>query len=177
MAEEKVSSVVKEKLMPGESVIGQVKTNISDIIATDKRLLRFSSNNYEAIEYTDISGIKYGTFGGRKITSRVLIVFCSILLIGIAAMIWAAYFDSSVRNVSLGNAVLLSIVCGVFALLSLAAVFTFDYGYYQFESLKIGKDTEKYYRLMRPMFGSSKVDNFIKTASEKGGINLDKKKQ
>jgi hypothetical protein len=176
MAEEEVSSVVREKLMPGEEVVAQARTNISDLVATDKRILKFSSNGYEALDYSDISRIKYGSFTKRKITSRILIVFCALVLIGIAAAIWGAYFDETVRNVTLGAAVGVSIGCGIFALLSLTLVFSYDYGYYQVESGKIGKDMEKYWRVMRPMFSSSRVDKFFKTAAEKGGLKLDKKK-
>ncbi|OGO00692.1 MAG: hypothetical protein A2Y58_02865 [Chloroflexi bacterium RBG_13_51_52] len=176
MAEEKVSSVVQAKLMPGEVVIGQTRTNISDLVATDKRILRFSSNSFEALDYSDISGIRYGTFRGRKISSRILVVFCDLILIGIAIGVWGAYFDESVRNVTAANAVLISIVCGVFALLSIVFVFAYDYGYYRIESVKIGKNMEKYWSVRYPVFNSARVDKFFQAMSEKGGITFNKKK-
>ncbi len=177
MTEQKVSSVVQGKLMPGEVVIGQTRSAISDLVATDKRILKFSSNSFEAIDNTDITDIIHGTSKGRKTTSRILVIICAFLVVLIIIGIWAAYSQGNARNnVSLPTAILVTIVCVVFAFLSLTAVFTFDYGYYQIESTKIEKNSEKYWRIMRPIFGAKKIDEFFKSLSQQTGKPINKKK-
>ena len=178
MAEEKISSIVQAKLMPGETVIGQTKTMVSDLIATDKRILRFSSNDFDSIDNTEVTGIRYGTFKGKKMSSRIIVTFLCLVLVGMAIGIWGIHFDTSVRNnISLSNTILLSIGIGVFVLLMLTAIYTFDYGFYQIEGPKIDKKTEKYWKVMRPMFGAKKIDAFFQTVSKQTNKEINKKKR
>jgi protein-S-isoprenylcysteine O-methyltransferase Ste14 len=164
----KVSSIVQDKLVPGENVIRQLSNGKADFVATDKRLLRFSGKGFEQLNYTDIAAVNYKTSGGKKAATRVLIGVCLLIMLGITVGIWAAAFSSSVRNVSKLDAVIVTIVAvgiGIVGFLAMSR----DFGFYQIES-KQGVITDPgSWRIVRPpaYLGNANVEEFAKTIKER----------
>jgi protein-S-isoprenylcysteine O-methyltransferase Ste14 len=162
-----VSSVVQEKLLPGESPIRQLSNGRADYVATDKRLLRFSSSGFEQIEYTGIAAVNYKTSGGKKAAVRILIGFCLLIMLAITVGIWVASFDSSIRNVSTTDAIIVTIIAGVIGVIGLLAL-SRDFGFYQIESKPGVQSNAGSWRIVRPpaYFGNANVDEFIKILKE-----------
>jgi len=164
----KVSSVVEEKLLPGEKAIRQISSGRSDFVATDKRLLRFSAAGCEPIEYAKMSDVSYKTSPGKILAVRIIIGFCVLVMVWVTGVIWISAFDSSVSNVSVTDAIIITLVCiGVIALGLLGA--SRDFGYYQIESQTYDQATLKPWRITRPpgYWGNAGVDEFIKTMKER----------
>jgi protein-S-isoprenylcysteine O-methyltransferase Ste14 len=163
----KITSIIQDKLAPGENVIRQLSGQKADFVATDKRLLRFSGKGFEQINYTDIAAVNYKTSGSKKVATRILIGVCLLVLLGITVGIWAAAFDSSVRNVSKLDAVIVTIVAvgiGIVGFLAMSR----DFGFYQIESKQGVLTDSGSWRIIRPpaYFGNANVEEFVKTLKE-----------
>jgi hypothetical protein len=164
----KVSKVVEEKLLPGEKVITEISAGRSDFVATDKRLLRFSAGGCEALEYAKISEVSYKVPQGKRLAGRITLGLCAVILLMIAVGIWVGgALDPSVRNVSISDATIVSLVCIGIAGFSLWGIKSLDFGYYQIESQTSDKTTIKGWRLPRPLFARARVDGFVKAVKER----------
>ena len=164
----KVSKVIEEKLMPGEKVIAQTLAGRSDFVATDKRLLRFSAGGCEALEYTKISEVSYKVPHGKRLAARITLGLCAVILLMIAVGIWVGgALDPSVRNVSISDATIVSLVCIGIVGFSLWGIKYLDFGYYQIQSQEYDKTTIEGWRLPRPLFARARVDGFVKAVKER----------
>jgi hypothetical protein len=163
----KISSIVQQKLEAGENPLRLINNGKADFVATDKRVLRFSRDGFEQLKYSEIASVEYKSSAGKKTVTRVLMVFCAIVAVGIAIGIWSAAFDSSVRNVSKLDAVIVSVVV-IGLLLMCFMAFSRDFGFYQVE-LKQGVAADaKSWRIIRPpaYMGNANVIDFIQVIKQ-----------
>jgi hypothetical protein len=162
-----VSSVIQEKLLPEEKVLRKVNSGRAEFVATDKRLLRFSSKGCEPLEYSQISAVSYNTSARRKLAVVLIIGFCMLILLGLTIGIWVSAFDSSVRNVSVMDALIITVVCALIGFVGYLGI-KHDYGYYQIESDSYEKTNAKSWRLLRPLafLGTANLTGFIEAVKK-----------
>jgi hypothetical protein len=161
-----VSSVINEKLLTDEYVLGKINNGKGEFVATDKRLLKFSSKGFQSINYSDISKVSYNTNSARKLLVRIIIGVCLLIFLAITVGVWASFFDSTVRNVSVMDAIIITVICGVIGVIGYFGA-SHDYGYYQVES-DIHKDDEKSWRfILFPLVGNTpNIDAFVRIINE-----------
>lgn len=163
----KVSTVIQQKLLPDEKPIGQLNNGRADFVATNKRLLRFSSGGFQPLDYVQISDVSYKTSSSKKLAARVAIGLCMIVMLLITIFIWISAFDESVRNVSITDAIIITVVAAGIGVIGFMAA-TRDFGFYQVESTAYDKANLKSWQITRPpaYFGNANVDEFVKTVKE-----------
>ena len=163
----KFPKALEDKLLPGEKAIAHVAIGGSGFVATDRRLLRCSARECEALDYTEMSGISYIVPRGRRLASRVTMGFCAVALIFIAGGVWGAFFDPSVTGVSIYEPIAVSLFCFSIAAVSIWGMRAFDFGYYQIESRTADNPVMKGWQLQRGHFARASVDWFVKTINER----------
>jgi hypothetical protein len=163
----KVSEVVEEKLLPGEKVIAQTLAGPSDFVATDKRLLRFSSGGCEALEYTKISAVTYRVQHSKRLTSRIILGVCVIIMLWIGIAILVSALNRTYGNLSIPAGIIISLLCIGIAGFGLWAMRSLDFGYYQIESQECDRTTIEGWRLPRPLFARARVDAFAKMVRDR----------
>ncbi len=162
MGNQNVSSVILEKLLPGEIVINQYKARI-DLVATDKRLLRFTNTDFRALEYSNISAIKRGTYTGKKLVVRGIITLCTIFLMSLGIGVLVDGISGSSRNNNALTGGIFFLVCLGVAAPSMWFAYSFGYNYYQIEGPKIDGNSSKIWRIAVPAWGRSRVKSFIES--------------
>ena len=107
----KVSKVVEEKLLPEEKVIAQILAGRSDFVATDKRLLRFSAGRCEALAYAKISAVSYRVQHSKRLTSRIILGVCVIIMLWIGIAILVGALNRTYGNLSISAGIIISLLC------------------------------------------------------------------
>jgi hypothetical protein len=161
-----ISKVVEEKLLPGEKVIAQTLAGRSDFVATDKRLLRFSAGGCEALEYAKISAVSYKVQHGKRLTSRIILGVCVVIMLWIGIAILVSALNQTYGNLSISEGTIISLLCIGIAGFGLWAIKSIDFGYYQIESQEHDRTAIEGWRLPRPLFARARVDTFVNTVKE-----------
>ena len=162
-----VSKVVEEKLLPGESVISQTLAGRSDFVATDKRLLRFSVGGCEALEYAKISAVSYKVQHSKRLTSRIVLGVCVVIMLWIGVAILVGALNRTYGNLSISAGIIISLLCIGIAGFGLWAMKSLDFGYYQIERQEPDRTDIESWRLPRPLFAGARVDAFVKTVRDR----------
>lgn len=163
----KVSEAVREKLLPGEKVIAQTLAGRSDFVATDKRLLRFSSGGCEALEYAKISAVSYKIQHSRRLTARIILGVCVIIMLWIGIAVLVGALNRTYGNLSISAGIIIGLLCIGIAGFGLWAIRALDFGYYQIESQEYDRTAIEGWRLSRPLFARARVDAFVRTVRER----------
>jgi hypothetical protein len=162
-----VSKVVEEKLLPGERVIAKTLAGRSNFVATDNRLLRFSAGGCEALEYAKISAVSYKVQHGKRLTSRIVLGVCVVIMLWIGIAILVSALNRTYGNLSISEGIIISLLCIGIAGFGLWAIKSLDFGYYQFESQELDRTDIESWRLPRPLFARARVDAFVKTVRDR----------
>jgi len=163
----KVSEVVKAKLLPGEKPLAQMPSGRADFVATDQRLLRFSSGGSKAVEYGSLSGASYETPKGRRMAAGIVLAVCALVAGGLGIGVFASSFDSSVRNVSVFEGVLMLIFCLALAACCILVAVYQDFGFYQFRARTTGAIAPQEWQIKRHPFARKRVDGFARIVSDR----------
>jgi len=163
----KVSKVVEEKLLPSEKAIAQTLAGRSDFVATDKRLLRFSAGGCEALEYAKISEVSYKVQHGKRLTYRIVLGLCVVIMLWIGLAILVGALNHTYGNLSVSEGIIISLLCIGIAGFGLWTIKSLDFGYYQIESQEYDRTAIEDWRLPRPLFAKARVDAFAKTVKNR----------
>ena len=162
----KVSKVIQDKLLPDEKVTAQILVDQLDFVATDKRLLRFSASGCEALEYAKISAISYKIQHSKRLTSRIVLGVCVVVMLWIGIAILMGALNQTYGNLSISGGIIIGLLCIGIAGFGLWAIKSIDFGYYQIESQEHDRAPIGGWRLYRPLFARARVDVFVKTVKE-----------
>lgn len=162
----KVSSAVQEKLLHGESPLKEIMCGRADYVATDKRLLRFSVTGFEPLEYASISAINYKTSRSKKLAARVVIGLFQFTMTWTIILIWVFAFDSSVINVNVMDAIMVTIIGVVIFVICFFAL-SRDFGYYEIANKTAGKSKPWQINRSPEYLDNANIEDFIKTVKER----------
>ena len=163
----KVSKTAEEKLLPDEKVISQILAGGSDFVATDKRLLRFSAGGCETLEYAKISAVSYRVQHSRRLTARIVLGVCVVIMLWIGIAILVGALNRTYGNLSIPAGIIISLLCIGIAGFGLWAIRALDFGYYQIESQEYDRTAIEGWRLPRSLFAKARVDAFAKAVRER----------
>ncbi len=162
-----VSKVVEEKLLQGEKPIAEIPAANCDFVATDRRLLRFSTDGCEALDYAAMSGISYKIYHGKRIAARIVLGFCMALSIYLGLVIGIMGMISPADNMSRSQAAMVMVVFLALAAFAFVAIKTVDFGFYQVDSRMAGGLALEDWRFPTHPFTRRRIDHFIGIVKER----------
>ncbi len=163
----KVSEVVKAKLMPGEKPLAQMPSTGADFVATDKRVLRFSSGGAQAIEYASLSGATYETPRGRRLAVAGLLVILGIIAGAMGIGIFVDGIQGTSRNNNALTGTLVLIFCLALAAGCLLVARYQDFGFYQLRSRAPGAIAPQQWQIKRHPFARKRIDGFARIVTDR----------
>lgn len=160
----KIPEWVKEHLSQGEQIISEIHVQNTDVYATDKRLLRFTSKSkFDELEYDKIS-ISFKKFGLGAIISRVIAVLFGVFCISLGIF---SYVGPKIGTISWKAPFIYSLLfCGI-GLLMILGTLLLPYTYYQVDYPGFSKKDLKNWRIMRNRWFLGKADRFAEVIKER----------
>ncbi len=98
-----IPDTYKSKLSADEKIIGQATWKNSTFIAADKRLLKCTGDNCEALSYEQISGVKK-VYRINTVLAQVVFAILAIIAFIVTVLFWTD--DSVPRLVTIGTAII-----------------------------------------------------------------------
>ena len=154
MSDIKIPDWLRGHLQDGETVLAKVSIGMSDVYATDSRLIRFSGKSRsEVLEYDTVS-VRFEKFGGIWHVARAVLILTGLLAFAIP-------FLSGMEPPTL--------VCLFFGPLGVIAGLTYRYGYYQIDSPEFDSRDRRRWRVGRLRWGAGSVERFARIVEERCG--------
>jgi hypothetical protein len=148
-------------------VIGKISTPKADYYATNKRLLRFTSESrYQALEYPTLSVNKAERLGAMAPIFRIVLVLVGLLSVGLGCLIFAGGEGFSVG----GSAMYKFGVSLLFWVVGLGAValgFFVRISYYQIQAPGIAEKDRKNWRFSDSFQWSKSAAKFVEVLKQK----------
>lgn len=164
----KIPEWVKEHLSQGEQVISEISIRNTDVYATNKRLLRFTSKSkFDVLEY-DKASITFTKYGLGTSIFRIFAVLFGLFCIslGIFTYIGPEYQVGTTLYRMKAPFAFSLLFLGIGLIVIVAALWG-RYGYYQIEYPDLDKKNLKNWRIMRNRWFSGKADRFAEIIKER----------
>jgi len=164
LADTKIPEWVRDQLSKEEQVISKIHIQNTDVYATDKRLLRFTSKSkFDELQYDKIS-ISFKKFGLSTINSRVFAVLFGVFCISLGIL---SYVGPKIGTTSLKAPFIYSLLFCIIGLLTILGTLALPYTYYQIEYPGFSKKDLKNWRIMRNRWFPGKADRFAEVIKER----------
>lgn len=162
-----VPKSVQKHLSAGEEVIGKQSGARGDYYATNKRLLRFTSESrYQALEYPTLSIKKVERLGVIAFLARIVLVLIGLFSVGLGCLMFAGVEGLTIH----GSAMYkfgVSLLFWVVGLGSVALGLFMRTSYYQIQSPGIAEKNRKEWRISQPFSWPKSVDKFVEVLRQK----------
>jgi len=162
-----VPKSVQKHLSEGEEVIGKQSSARGDYFATNKRLLRFTSDSrYQALEYHTLSINKVERFGAMAFLARIVLVVIGLFSVGLGCLMFAGVEGFTVH----GSAMYkfgVSLLFWVVGLGSVALGLVMRTSYYQIQAPGIAEKDRKQWQISEALKWPGNADKFVELLKQK----------
>ena len=160
----KIPELVKEHLSEEEQVISKISIRNTDVYATNKRLLRFTSKSkFDELEYDKIS-ISFEKGGLSQIILRIFTMLLGVFCISLGIL---SYVGPKIGTISWKAPFIYSLLlCGM-GLLLILWMLALPNTYYQIKYPGFSKKDLKNWRIMRNRWFPGKADRFAGVIKER----------
>lgn len=164
----KIPEWVRKHLSQGEQVISKIFIRNTNVYATNKRLLRFSSKSkFDALNYDKMS-IAFKKYGLGTSIFRIFGVLFGVFCVSLGIY---TYIGPDIRSgttlIRMKAPFWVSLFFLGIGLIVIVLTLNGRYGYYQIEHPTLDKKNLKNWKVMRNRWFSGKADRFAEVVKER----------